>query len=125
MSHSSFLCNEPDLYSDSPENIWENTQPFADAEAAWFWCVQTSEAIHSGARQEHGLATTPRPCEAVDIQTVVLRMARQNVLSPAHVKALVTYGPRHTRPTQKISNALWQQAMQRLTPVLQQKGIIQ
>lgn len=127
MSHSSFLCSEPDFYSDSYHSTGsdETGTPFPDAEAAWFWCVQTSDAIHSGARLERGRATTPRPCEAVDIQTVVLRLARQNVLSAAHVKALVTYGPHQTRPGHKIPAVLWQQAMQRITPVLQQKGIIQ
>ena len=125
MSHSSFLANEPDFYSDSSLSSTEYGQPFADAESAWFWCVQTSEAIHSGARLEAGRATTPRPCEAVDIQTVVLRLARQKILSDAHVKALVTYGPRQMRPRRPIPNALWQQAMQRITPALQQKGIIQ
>lgn len=120
MSHSSFLCNEPDFYGD----LSEHTEPFKDAESAWFWCVQTSEAIHSGARLERGCSTVSRPCEAVDIQKVVLRLANQKILSDAHVKALVTYGPRHTRPNHKIPAALWQQAMQRLTPVLQQKGII-
>lgn len=125
MSHLSFLCNEPDFYSDSRFEATEGTEAFPDAESAWFWCVQTSEAIHSGARLEPGRATTPRPCEAVDIQTVVLRLARQKVLTDAHVRALVTYGPRQSRPKHKIPNALWQQAMQRITPALKQKGIIQ
>jgi hypothetical protein len=120
MSHSSFLSNEPDFYSD----LCAETRPFPDAESAWFWCVQTSEAIHSGARLEPGKATTPRPCEAVDIQKVVLRLADEKILNEGHVKALVTFGPRHMRPSQKIPSMLWQQAMERLTPVLQHKGII-
>ena len=120
MSHSSFFSAEPDFYSD----LTFQTQPFPDAESAWFWCVQTSEAIHSGARLQAGKATIPRPCEAVDIQTVVLRLARDKILNDAHVKALVTYGPRQLRPTQKTYGILWQQAMERMTPILQHKGII-
>ena len=120
MTHSSFLANEPDFYSELPYE----TQPFSDAESAWFWCVQTSEAIHSGARLEAGKATTPRPCEAVDIQTVVLRLARDKILNDAHVNALVTYGPRQLRPTKPTHSIFWHQAMERLTPILQHKGIV-
>lgn len=129
MSYSSFLSNEPDFYSvssaDPSSDLLAGTEAFPDAESAWFWCVKTSEAIHAGARLEPGRATTPRPCEAVDIQTVVLRLARQKILSAAHIKALATYGPRQMRPRSTPSAALWQQAMQRITPVLQQKGIVQ
>jgi hypothetical protein len=120
MSHSSFLSAEPDFYSE----LAYETQPFPDAESAWFWCVQTSEAIHSGARLSAGHATTPRPCEAVDIQTVVLRLARDKVLSDAHVNAMVKYGPRQLRPAQNTYGILWQQAMERITPILQHKGIV-
>jgi hypothetical protein len=120
MSHLSFLSSEPDFYSD----FACETQPFPDAESAWFWCVQTSEAIHSGARLQAGKATTPRPCEAVDIQTVVLRLARDKILSDAHVRALVKYGPRQLRPARNNYGILWQQAMERMTPVLQHKGIV-
>jgi hypothetical protein len=120
MSQSSFLFEYTDFYSD----LASEAQPFSDAESAWFWCVQTSEAIHSGARLEPGRATTPRPCEAVDIQKVVLRLADEKILNEGHVKALVTYGPRQIRPNNKIPAMLWQQAMDRLTPVLQHKGIV-
>ncbi|MDB5477998.1 MAG: hypothetical protein JWM96_493 [Alphaproteobacteria bacterium] len=120
MSHSYFLSDEPSFYS----NDSDNAEPFPSAEAAWFWCVQTSEAIHSGARLKPGRATTPRPCEAVDIQKVVLRLADKKILTKAHVRAMVAYGPRHLRPSQKIHAAAWSQAMERLTPYLQQKGIV-
>ena len=119
MSHVSFLCNEPSLY-----NAFDDSQPFDDAEAAWFWCVQTSEAIHSGARLQPGMASTSRPCEAVDIQKVVLRLADQKLLNAKHIEALVTYGPRHLRPSQPLPALYWHQAMQRMTPILQRKGII-
>lgn len=124
MSHSSFLSDVSGFYSEPSHESLENTQPFKDAESAWFWCVQTSEAIHSGARLEPGRATTPRPCEAVDIQKIVLRLARENVLTPNHVKAMVDYGPRQERPSRPLPNFYWQQAMETLTPLFQQKGIV-
>jgi hypothetical protein len=123
MSHISFFHEESDFYSALSGSDSE-TVPFNDAESAWFWCVQTSEAIHSGARLTAGRATTPRPCEAVDIQKVVINLARDKILSESHVKALCTYGPRKMRPSKTVPAALWQQAMQRITPVLQQKGIV-
>jgi len=118
MSQSFFLSNEPSLYPEIPDS-----EPFHDAEAAWFWCVQTSEAIHSGARMEPGLGT-PRPCEAVDIQKVVLRLADQKQLNAHHVDALVKYGQRQLRPTRLPAAHYWHQAMHRMTPILQRKGII-
>lgn len=125
MTHSSFLGNCPSFYPEPATEDGLATQPFTSAESAWFWCVQTSEAIHSGARLRSGLASTPRPCEAVDIQNVVLRLVRQKMLGPKHVKALVTYGQRQLRPSHDGHAHYWHQAMQRMTPILQRKGIIQ
>jgi hypothetical protein len=103
------------------------TEPFASAEAAWFWCVETSEALHSGARLRAGMGKVSRPCEPVDIQNVILRLARQKLLNDAHLRTLGRYGQRQLRPdpTTGLRDAsLWHQAMNRLTPVLQRKGII-
>lgn len=103
------------------------TEPFANAESAWFWCVETSEAMHSGARLRAGMGRVARPCEPVDIQTVVLRLARQSMLSDAHLRTMHRYGQRQLRPdraTRQGDAYLWQQAMTRMTPILQRKGII-
>ncbi len=123
MSHVSFLSSDTDFYSGLSDSA-DAAQPFQTAEAAWFWCVQTSEAIHSGARQTAGRATTPRPSEAGDIQKVVFNLARDKILTESHIKALCTYGPRKMRPSKTVPAALWQQAMQRMTPILQHKGIV-
>jgi hypothetical protein len=103
-----------------------NSHPFPDAESAWFWCVQTTEARHEGARQRAGHGDTPRPCEAVDIQKVVLRLIDKKLLQEPHVRTLGRYGRAQLRPSGKIRRdvLLWTQAMQRLTPPLQQKGIV-
>lgn len=131
MSHSSFLCNDPSVFMDSPHPQSVNGEiPFHDAEAAWFWCVQVSDAIHSGARNHpdttpSAWGSTKRPCEAVDIQKVVLRLAQQKILTDRHINVMTRYGKRHLRPAGNSNAHLyWQQAMNHLTPVLQRKGII-
>jgi len=107
-------------------DIWlAGTTAFPDAEAAWFWCLETSEAVHNGARLRAGMGAVSRPCEPVDIQTVVLRLARQRLLNDAHLRALCFYGQQQIRPSRPDDIWLWQQAMDRLTPILQRKGIIQ
>lgn len=126
--NSSFTDSDPagNSLSDSWNHQWlSGTQPFADAEAAWFWCLETSEAVHSGARLRAGMGAVTRPCEPVDIQNVVLRLARQQLLNDAHLRALCTYGPQQLRPKHRNDSYLWQQAMERMTPILQRKGIIQ
>ncbi len=130
MSHSSFLCNEPSVFAMTPSpdgSIHEI--PFDDAEAAWFWCVRISDAIHSGARAGRYINTAwgsaQRPCEAVDIQNVVLRLSHQKILTDRHVRVLSLYGKRNLRPAANTgARVYWQQAMNHMTPVLQRKGIV-
>jgi hypothetical protein len=99
---------------------------FTNAEEAWFWCVRATEARHGGARPRAGMASTPRPCEAVDIQNVLLRLARHNILTDAHLGLLGRYGRLQLRPGSKTAHdlKLWQQAMDRLGAALRQKGIV-
>jgi hypothetical protein len=111
------------LFNDLPAG----TEPFPNAETAWFWCVETSEALHSGARLRAGMGRVSRPCEPVDIQNVILRLARQQLLNDAHLRTLASYGQRQLRPAQDTNQSdahLWHQALNRMTPVLQRKGII-
>lgn len=131
MSHSSFLCNDPSVFAKSSgihTSASENL--FDDAETAWFWCIRISDAIHSGARTAQHITpsawgSATRPCEAVDIQKVVLRMAQQKILTDRHIHVLSLYGKRRMRPAANSPARLyWQQAMNHLTPVLQRKGIV-
>lgn len=130
MSHSSFLCNDPSVFAENPASDTVLSEvPFDDAESAWFWCVRTSEAIHSGARTGRYINSTwgsaSRPCEAVDIQNIVLRLSRQNTLTERHIRVLSLYGKRNLRPApHSKARFYWEQAMSSMTPVLQRKGII-
>lgn len=115
-----------EIHQDTVPDPWlAGTQPFPDAESAWFWCLETTEAVHSGARMRAGMGAVSRPCEALDIQNVVLRLVRQQLLTTAHLRTLCVYGQRQMTPSFFSSDALlWQQALDRMTPILQQKGII-
>ena len=131
MSHSSFLCNDPSVFAEPHDQTRLNGEtPFDDAETAWFWCIRVSDAIHSGARTSQHVTpsawgSATRPCEAVDIQKVVLRMAHQKILTDRHINVLSLYGKRRTRPAANSTARLyWQQAMNHLTPALQRKGIV-
>lgn len=131
MSHSSFLCNDPSVFMELPRSNTVSAEiPFDDAESAWFWCVRISDAIHSGARSTRDATpsawgSASRPCEAVDIQKIVLRMAQQKILTERHIHVLTRYGKNHARPAgNSPAYHYWQQAMNHLTPVLQRKGII-
>lgn len=144
MSHSSFLCNDPSIYAAMPPSGTDNhaginETPFDDAESAWFWCVRVSDAIHNGARTGNAAqnmhatriynnsawGSASRPCEAVDIQKIVLRLSQENILTERHINVLSLYGKRRLRPAANSKARLyWQQAMNHMTPVLQRKGIV-
>lgn len=106
------------------------TARFANAEEAWFWCVQAAEAKAQGARIAAGQAETPRPCEPLDILAAVDRLYRQRRLIRDHLCVLRHYGQRLTPPDprrkrEQRASTLWREAFDHLTPVLQTKGIVE
>ena len=125
MSHASFLCGDPSVFDPAESAL----VPFDSAEDAWFWCVRASEAIHAGARSGSPInsdwGSRYRPCEAVDVQNVVLRLSRRHILNPHHVRVLSLYGKRRLRPPfASHARHLWFEALHHMTPILQRKGII-
>lgn len=103
--------------------------PFADAEEAWFWSVQATDAKYAGARITAGLGLVPRPCEPGDIVRAVDRLYRQRRLCRDHLLVLVHYGRRAMRPDpdhrrEERASILWTEAFARLAPVLRAKGIV-
>ena len=112
-----------------PHDMPFGTIPFTDAEEAWFWFIDASEARHQGARIVAGLATFPRPCEPVDIMKVVDRLYRQRRLLADHLRVLVHYGqrrqpPDHRRPAELKAVGLWQEALNIIEGILRLKGIV-
>lgn len=103
--------------------------PFADVEEVWFWAMQAHQASLDGARVRAGQALLPRPCEATDIFRVVDRLFRQRRLLREHLLVLVRYGrlfmaPERDRAREAADWLLWNEALDRIAPVLRTKGII-
>jgi hypothetical protein len=103
------------------------SSPFATVDEAWFWTVAALTARREGAG--HGGARCKRPCDPDDVMRCLDRLYRDRRIDVAHARVLRTWGERQIRPGCTGKDAgdmmLWQQAMDRLRPVLRQKGIVQ
>jgi hypothetical protein len=106
-----------------------NRMLFKDAEDAWFWFIAAYEARHSGAKIVAGIGTLPRPCEPLDILRVVDRLYRQRRLFIDHLRVLNFYGKRGSPPDprrdkEQRAYGIWHEALARIEPALQRKGIL-
>lgn len=109
--------------------INQKTIPFENVEEAWFWFVSAQQAKNEGARITAGQSLYPRPCEPIDILKTVERLYRQRRLTMDHLRVLKHYGQRSYAPDVRRSREsrayqLWKEAMDRVEPVLERKGII-
>lgn len=107
-----------------------HTVPFSSVEEAWFWFIKAQQARNDGARVTVGQGLVPRPCEPVDILNVLDRLYRNRRLLIDHLKVLRHYGcrmmpPDQSRVKEMRAHTIWQEAMERLEPVLIRKGIVQ
>jgi hypothetical protein len=103
-------------------------QPFASAEAAWFWTMQMLAARRDGAGARFGTGGI-RPCEPDDVVQVLDRLYRQRRIDLAHARILRIYGERGTRPNEAVASEradarLWCQALDRMERPLRDKGIV-
>ncbi len=104
-------------------------QPFDTAQDAWFWFIQAYAARAEGARITAGQGMTMRPCEPMDILSVLDRLWRSRMLLRDHILVLRHYGnklcpPDPWRRKEARAAVLWQQALERIEPVLIRKGIV-
>ncbi len=104
-------------------------QTFDSAEEAWFWFIQAQAAKNDGARVSAGQGLVSRPCEPVDILKVVDRLYRQRRLLMDHLLVLRHYGRRLMAPDPRRAKevkafSLWTEALDRMTPILERKGIV-
>ncbi|MBK9584419.1 MAG: hypothetical protein KA099_02960 [Alphaproteobacteria bacterium] len=105
------------------------TTPFDTVEEAWFWFVAAQQAKTEGARIIAGQGMVERPCEPADILKILDRLYRQRALVMPHILVLRYYGRRNMAPdARRIKEAraakLWREAMDKLEPVLESKGIL-
>lgn len=117
-----------DRYPPQTPNI-KSTRPFDSAEEAWFWFIAAQQARADGARFVAGQGDVQRPCEPSDIFQVVNRLYRQRRLVMDHLLVLRHYGRRHMSPDPRRvkevrAYTLWKEAMNRIEPVLEKKGIV-
>jgi hypothetical protein len=103
--------------------------PFSSVEEAWFWFVQSYDALHSGARIRSGFSKIIRPCEPVDIYAIAMRLFKQGFLNKSHMRVLAQYGETLIPPNpryyeQERDCDVWNQAMDKLRTPMIRKGII-
>lgn len=102
-------------------------QKFRDGEALWFWFI-SSARIRDGLRKVRESNT--RPCELIDIETLVTRLYLSGKLSPEQLEAMKEYGVRRRAPNQHVwaenrAAGLWSAAMRTLTHAATAKGWIE
>lgn len=105
------------------------TVPFESVTEAWFWFIQAQQARNDGVQLRLGAGLFPRPCEPVDILRVLDRLYRQRRLLRDHLLVLRHYGRRQMPPDpQRVREyrafCLWEEALERIEPVLVAKGIV-
>lgn len=104
--------------------------PFANAEEAWFWFVRCHRARQDGARFESIPGAKVRPCDPDDLYRAVSSLSRRRKLTSEHLKVLGAYGlcerpPDPRRREEERPARLWNEALDKLSTVLKNKGIIE
>ena len=103
--------------------------PFDSVQEAWFWFVQAQQARNEGARFSAGCGVIARPCEPVDILNILGRLHRQRMITRDHLLVLRHYGRRQMAPDSYRAKEvrayhIWHEALERLQPALERKGIV-
>jgi len=107
----------------------DQAEPFATAEAAWFWTMTALIARQDGARIVAGRGSVVRPCEPDDVVKCLDRLYRQRRIDLNHGRVLRRWGERGVSPnphfaTERADAGLWREAMNRLEWPLRIKGIV-
>lgn len=103
--------------------------PFNDAEEAWFWYVRCQRLRDAGANWRDRAVTSARPCDPDDLYRAVVSLARNGRIGASHLGVLGRFGienrpPDPRCPEEEGAARLWDEALDRLTTVLRQKGIV-
>lgn len=106
-----------------------NYTPFDSVEEVWFWFIAAQAARNDGARYVAGMSSIRRPCEPVDILKILDRLYRNRRITRNHLLVLRHYGRRYMAPDplrvkEKRSYYIWKEALDRMEPILEGKGII-
>jgi hypothetical protein len=106
-----------------------HTEPFKNAEEAWFWTIAALAARRDGASHSSGRGKVIRPCEPDDVIKCLDTLYRQRRIDLVHARILRIWGERGMSPSpsaqpERADWHLWREAMQRLEWPLRVKGII-
>ena len=115
--------------TDKQNNEQEDYVLFKSVEEAWFWFIAAQQARNDGARYVAGIGTIRRPCEPVDILKVLDTLYRKRRLLRDHLLVLRHYGRRYMAPDlrrvkEQRAHYIWREALDRISPILEKKGII-
>ncbi|MCL2758263.1 MAG: hypothetical protein FWE64_02985 [Alphaproteobacteria bacterium] len=110
-----------------PTTDTNNIQKFRDAEHLWFWFV-SSARIRGDLRR--GGASESRPCEILDIETLVTRLHLSGRITRDQLAVMMQFGQRRRPPTQHIyaenrAAGLWRGAMRTLQLAASAKGWVE
>ncbi|MCL2538413.1 MAG: hypothetical protein FWF34_01155 [Alphaproteobacteria bacterium] len=102
-------------------------QKFRDAESLWFWFISSSQIRDHMYRGGTG---NFRPCELVDVETLVTRLFLSGKLSREQLSVIQEYGLRRRAPHQHIYSenraaGLWSAAMVTLSVAARTKGWVE
>ena len=103
--------------------------PFSSSDEAVLWFARAQEARRDGARFSAGKGEVERPCEPLDILSVIDRLWRSRRLLRDHLMVLAHYARRQLPPVtdrrlEMRAHTLWREAMAVIDPVLRAKGIV-
>ena len=106
------------------------SDPFLNAEEAWFWYMRCQRMRWDRANPIKGLGLSMRPCDADDVYRTVIGLFHQGRIHRGHLRVLGTYGLRDCAPDPRCREEewaahRWDEAMDRMTTVFRHKGIVE
>lgn len=104
------------------------TDKFQSAEQLWFWFLY-SRAVRSGF-VHRSVTTTRRPCELLDIETLITKLYLAGQLSNEQLAVMKKFGDRRRAPHQYIwsenhAAELWRCAMETIETHARARGWIE
>ena len=113
----------------SSVGLQRRTEPFRNAEEAWFWTMAALIARRDGARYTANNGRTARPCEPDDVIKCLDTLYRRRRIDLVHARIMRIWGERQTPPNptyvgERSDWRLWREALDRLEWPLRVKGIV-
>ena len=112
----------------APVGLRRRSEPFRDAEQAWFWTMAALMARREGARYTANQGRVARPCEPDDVIRCLDTLYRRRRVDLVHARILRIWGERQMAPNPAFAGErcdwrLWREALERLEWPLRVKGI--